>query len=64
MGLHIGRRLDEVFHNLVALLLAGSLDLLELLLSLLVGLLLGDLESARVLEIVKQSAGLILNAKV
>lgn len=49
-GLHISRRLNQVLDNLVALLLAGSLDLLELLLGLLVGIFLGLLESARVLQ--------------
>jgi hypothetical protein len=64
LGLHIGRRLDKVLHNLVAVLLAGGLDLLELLLGLLVGLFLGLLKPARVLEIVKQSVVLLSNANI
>lgn len=49
LGLHVGRSLDEILHHLVALLLAGSLDLLELLLGFLVRIVLGLLEPARVL---------------
>lgn len=50
LGLDIGRSLDQVRNNLVTLLLASSLNLLQLLLSLHVRIVLGLLESARVLR--------------
>lgn len=50
LGLHIGGSLDEVLHHLVTLFLAGSLDLLQLLLGFLVRVVLGLLETARVLR--------------
>jgi hypothetical protein len=49
LGLHIGCHAEEVRHDLVALLLAGVLNLLELGFSLLVGIIFGLLKSARVL---------------
>lgn len=51
LGLHIGRHAEEVRHDLVALLLAGVLNLLEFDFGLLVGIIFGLLKSARVLEI-------------
>lgn len=49
LGLNIGGRLDQVVDDGVTVLLAGSLDLLELVLGLLAGIIFGLLESARVL---------------
>jgi xanthosine utilization system XapX-like protein len=49
LGLHIGCHAEEVRHDLVALLLAGVLNLLELGFGLLVGIIFGLLKSARVL---------------
>lgn len=50
MWLHVGGSLDEILHHLVTLLLASGLDLLKLFLRLLVGIVLGFLETARVLK--------------
>jgi hypothetical protein len=41
--------MDEILHDLVALVLAGILDLIEFSLGLVVGVILGLLEAARVL---------------
>lgn len=43
LRLHLGRRLHEFLNHLLAVLLAGVLDLLELLLSILVRLFFGGL---------------------
>lgn len=43
LRLHLGRRLHEFLNHLIAVLLAGVLDLLELLLSILVRLFFGSL---------------------
>lgn len=50
LGLHIGRHTDQVVHHLIAVLLAGVLDLLELDFGFFVGFAFGDLVSARVLQ--------------
>lgn len=50
LGLNVGRRLDQISHHLVALLLASSLDAFQFLLGLLVRIRFGRLESARVLR--------------
>lgn len=50
LGLHVGGSLNEILHHLVTLFLAGSLDLLQLLLGFLVRVVLGLLETARVLQ--------------
>lgn len=51
LRLHVSGSLDEILDHLVTLLLAGGLDLLQLLLGFLVRVVLGLLEPARVLEI-------------
>lgn len=52
LRLHVGGSLNEILHDLVTLILAGGLDLLQLLLGLLVRIVLVLLETARVLQTV------------